>query len=304
MQIESFKVFRDLAESASFSKAADSNGITQSAVSQQVRAIEEKFNVKLIDRGRRYFSLTPEGKAFLEASQDILDAYDGLGRKMQRLQNKVAGTISIATVLSIGLHELPPYLKEFRREFPQVDVKIEYKRSTQVYSSIVSGDADVGLVAYPSSRRGLRILTFWKDKLVLICAPSHPLARKRKVRLTELSGEKFVAFEPDLPTRKEIDRKLRQQGVKVSLLFEFDNIETVKRTVEIETAVSIVPETAVRMETKSGTLVALPIDAPNMWRPLGAIVRRTSQPAPAALRHFLAMLEKKDLGGEGADRKN
>ena len=114
MQIQTFKLFCDLAETGSFSKAAEANGVTQSAVSQQIRAIEQRFDVRLIERGRRNFALTPEGNAFLEASREILGTYEGLGARIQKLQNVVAGELRIATIFSIGLHELPPYLKDFR----------------------------------------------------------------------------------------------------------------------------------------------------------------------------------------------
>jgi DNA-binding transcriptional LysR family regulator len=300
MQIQTFKVFCDLADTESFSKAAERNGITQSAVSQQVRSIEAQFRVRLIDRGRRAFCLTPEGQAFLASGREIVGAYDELGGRMQKLQEVVSGELRIATIFSIGLHELPPYLKRFRREFPLVDVQMDYRRSAQVYASVLENRADVGLVAYPASRRGITASVFWRDRLVLICAPSHPFAARRKISFSDLHREKFIAFEPDLPTRREIDRQLRQAGAKVKVAFEFDNIETVKRAVEIENAVSIVPRTSVRTEIETGQLSSLEIAEPAMWRPLGTLVKRSSAGTPA-LREFLALLEKTDLGGEGSE---
>ncbi len=300
MQIQTFKVFCDLADTESFSKAAERNGITQSAVSQQVRSIEEQFQVRLIDRGRRAFCLTPEGQAFLASSREIVGAYDELGTRMQKLQEVVSGELRIATIFSIGLHELPPYLKRFRREFPLVEVRMDYRRSAQVYAAVQENRADVGLVAYPASRRGITASVFWRDRLVVICAPSHPLAARRKISLSDLGGEKFIAFEPDLPTRREVDRRLRQAGARVKVAFEFDNIETVKRAVEIESAVSIVPRTSVRSEVEAGQLVSLEITDAEMWRPLGTLVKKSSAGTPA-LREFLGLLEKTDLGGEGSD---
>lgn len=296
MQIETFRVFRDLVETASFSRAAESNGITQSAVSQQVRAIEKRFRVRLIERGRRFFSLTPEGRAFLKASREILDAYDNLDSRIQSISQVVQGEVRVATVLSVGLHELPPCLHAFRKLHPGVDVRVDYCRSNEVYDSVLDGRCDIGLVAYPARRRGIRVMPFWRDQLVVVCAPSHRLAATgKKVRLECLSDVKFVAFEPDLPTRKEVDRHLRHHGVRVRPILEFDNIETVKRAVEIEDAVSIVPGLCVRSEVASGHLVALEIDAPDMWRPLGAVINSRSIPSPA-VGEFLAMLEKTDLG--------
>jgi DNA-binding transcriptional LysR family regulator len=303
MQIETFKVFRDLVETTSFSKAAEINGVTQSAVSQQVRAIEQKLRVRLIERGKRYFSLTPEGEAFLDASRIIIDAYESLENSIRQMRNEIAGDLRVATVFSIGLHELPPYLRVFRRAFPAVEVKIEYYRSNDVYAAVLSGNCDVGMVAYPSRRTGLRLLNFWEDKLVMICAPGHRFSGAESVRLADMAGEKFVAFEPDLPTRKEIDRRLRGRKVKVSHILEFDNIETVKRAVEIENAISIVPEIAVNDEVRGGTLVAVEIDEPGMRRPIGALVKSGAAPSAAA-KEFLAMLENTDVKVHESNRLN
>lgn len=297
-----FKVFCDLADSTSFSKAAEVNGITQSAVSQQIRAIEQRFHVRLIERGRKNFSLTPEGRAFLEASREILGTLEGLGSRIHKLQNVVAGELRIATIFSIGLHELPPYLKTYRQAHPDVEVRVEYRRSAEVYSAVLEGRDDLGLVAYPAPRRGVRAITFWQDKLVVICAPSHALARNKRLPLSALQGEKFIAFEPDLPTRREIDRRLRSAGVRVKLALEFDNIETVKRAVEIENAISIVPVTAVRSEVESGALVAVEIDAPDMWRPLGVLTRNSARISPA-LREFLLLLQQNTLTTEPTSQR-
>lgn len=296
MQMDMFQVFAELADTASFSKAAETMGITQSAVSQQIRAIERQYQVTLIERSKRNLTLTAEGRVFLEAAREILAIYETLDRKLRRMRDIVSGPLRISTVFSIGLHELPPYLKEFRRRFPDVEVLVDYRRSAQVYAAVSEGEADIGLVAYPVRRKGLDILPFWRDRLVLICAPSHRLAGKRRVRLKELDGERFIAFDPDLPTRKEIDRRLREDGVRVRHAMEFDNIETLKRSVEIESGISIVPETTVREEVTSRQLAAVEIDAPEMWRPLGAIVKRRKQETPVN-RHFLELLRKNELGG-------
>lgn len=295
MQIQSFKIFRDLVETTSFSRAAKANGVTQSAVSQQVRAIERRFNVQLIDRSTRSFELTPEGREFLRATREILDAYENLSSRLGAIRRPVEGDVRLATVFSIGLHELPPYLRAFRQSHPGVEVRVDYCRSNEVYDAVREDRAELGLVAYPARRAGLRVMTFWRDKLVIICPPRHRLARKRRARLADLADEKFVAFEPDLPTRKEIDRRLRARGVRIRPLLEFDNIETVKRAVAVEDAISIVPEICTRAEVRGETLATVEIDEPDMWRPLGAVVRRGVTPSPA-LKEFLEMLENTDLG--------
>ena len=291
MQIQTFKIFCDLAETESFSKAAALNGITQSAVSQQLRALEEKYRAMLIERGKKNFWLTPEGRVFLDASRAILDVHGKLGERIREMQDLVAGRLRIATVYSIGLHELPPYLKEFKRLYPDVEVLVEYRRSAQIYAEVHDVAADIGLVAFPIRKKGLSVDVFWRDKLVVICPPTHPLAKKRRVRLEALGGERFISFEPDLPTRKAVDRVLKGHHVKVQEVMEFDNIETVKRAVEIESGISIVPETTVSAEVRGGTLVALEIEGEDMWRPLGMLQKRNRRCSPAQ-RQFVSLLEK------------
>lgn len=291
MQIQTFKIFCDLVDSSSFSRAAEVNGITQSAVSQQVRAMEGRFGVKFIERGRKNFSLTPEGRAFLDTGREILLKVEELGEKIQELKHVVAGELRVATIFSIGLHELPPCLKHYRHDYPVVDVRVEYRRATEVYAAVLEGRADVGLVAYPGERRGLTAMIFWRDRLKLICGPSHPLSKRKRISLKSLEGEKFIAFEPDLPTRREVDRRLKAAEVHVKMILEFDNIETVKRAVEVENAVSIVPEKAVADEVAAGNLFAVEIEGADMWRPLGAITRNAARVSPA-LKEFLSMLKK------------
>ncbi|HEX8295317.1 MAG TPA: LysR family transcriptional regulator [Chthoniobacteraceae bacterium] len=289
MYLDVFKVFCDLAETGSFSKAALLNGVTQSAVSQQVRAVENKFQVVLVDRGRRSFALTPEGRAFLQASRELLEIYQGLSDRMHALRDVIAGELKIASIYSVGLHELPPRLKAFREKFPEVEVHVEYRRSQQVYTQVLEGEVDLGLVAYPVKRTGLAVEIFSADELVVICHPNHPLAGEKTISLQRLAGEKFIAFEPDVPTRKVIDRHLRDHAVEIEHVMEFDNIETVKRAVEVESGLSIVPRNTVRQEVESGLLFAVELSGPKLSRPLGVITRR-NRPRSSAQKEFVATL--------------
>ncbi|MEO8351679.1 MAG: LysR family transcriptional regulator [Chthoniobacteraceae bacterium] len=289
MYIDQFKVFSDLAETESFSKAAALSGISQSAVSQQVRALELKFEVTLVERGRRNFALTPEGLALLDASRQILAIFNGLGSTLRSLRDVVGGQLRIASIYSIGLHELPPHLKRFRERHPDVEVHVEYRRSAQVYQQVLDGDVDLGLVAYPVKRTGLLVEVFDEDTMVLISAPAHALAKETHVPLKKLRGERFIAFEPDQPTRKVIDRYLRENDIEVASVMEFDNIETVKRAVEIESGISIVPANTVRQEVALGALAQLDLGGPPLRRTLGVIAKRNRTCSPAQAE-FLSIL--------------
>ncbi len=290
MQIESFKVFCDLAETESFTRAAQINNVTQSAVSQQISSLERQFKSLLIERSKKKFRLTREGQVLYEYSKQINQTYDSLHNRLQEIKDIISGTIRVATIYSIGLHDLPPYLKKFLKLFPTVNVHVEYRRANQVYEDVLGNVVDLGLVAYPTRDPKLDIIALRKDTLVLICHPHHPLARSKSVKLAQLAGEKFISFEPDIPTRKAIDRILRDHAVKVETVMEFDNIETVKRAVEIEAGISIVPRGTITQEVAKQTLAEVRIEGHELYRPLAALYKKNKVLSPA-MKQFLAMLK-------------
>ena len=291
MQIESLKVFCDLAETTSFTKAAQINGVTQSAVSQQISSLETKFATALIERSKKRFTLTKEGETLYKYSKQIVQSYDELRHKIQEIQNVVTGTIKVVTIYSIGLHELPPYLKKFLKKHPTVNVSVEYRRATQLYEDIISGMADIGLVTYPQKDPRLHVTSLAEDMLVLICHPDHPLAQKPRVKLSEIASHKFIAFEPDIPTRRAIDKILRDRNVEVDHAMEFDNIETVKRAVEIDAGISIVPRSPVAQEVTKKTIAMVEIEDEQFYRPLAAVHKKSKVLSPA-MKEFLALLKK------------
>ena len=291
MQIESLKLFCDLAETTSFTKAAKINGVTQSAVSQQISSLETKFDAVLIERSKKKFSLTKEGNTLYKYSKQIIQTYDELRHKIQEIQNVVTGSIKVVTIYSIGLHELPPYLKKFLKKHPTVNVSVEYRRATQLYEDIVTGMADIGLVAYPQKDPRLQVTSLAEDMLVLICHPDHPLAQQPKVKLSEIASHKFIAFEPDIPTRRAIDKILRDRNVEVDHAMEFDNIETVKRAVEIDAGISIVPRSPVAQEVAKKTIAMVEIEDEKFYRPLAAVHKKSKVLSPA-MKEFLTLLKK------------
>jgi DNA-binding transcriptional LysR family regulator len=291
MQIESLKVFCDLAETESFTKAAQINSVTQSAVSQQVSALERAFKSLLIERSKKKFRLTREGQVLYEYSKQIIQTYESLHSKLQELKDIISGTIRVATIYSIGLHDLPPYIKRFMKSYPTVNIHVEYRRANQVYDDVFSNVVDVGLVAYPVKDPKLEVIPLRKEPLVLICHPQHAFAKLKTVKLKALAGQKIIGFEPDIPTRKALDKILKEYGVEVKHVMEFDNVETVKRAVEIDAGISIVPQGTITQEIAKQTLVALPIEDGDFFRPLAAIYKKNKVLSPA-MKQFLAILKE------------
>jgi DNA-binding transcriptional LysR family regulator len=290
MQIESLKVFCDLAETESFTKAAQINNVTQSAVSQQISSLERVFKSLLIERSKKKFRLTREGQVLYDYSKQIIQTYDSLYSKLQEIKDIISGTVRVATIYSIGLHDLPPYLKKFLKAYPTVNVHVEYRRSNQVYEDVLGNVVDLGLVAYPVRDTKLEIVPLRKDKLVLICHPGHPFSKQKSVKLKDLSGQKFIGFEPDIPTRRAIDKILKDQNVNVQHVMEFDNIETVKRAVEIDAGIAIVPHSTIIQEVSKQTLSEVVIEDADFYRPLAAIYKKNKVLSPA-MKQFLTVLK-------------
>lgn len=289
MQIENFKIFADLVETKSFSKAAKLNGITQSAVSQQARSMERTFKTLMIDRSQKQFNLTREGQRIYEAAKEILHGYEKLQSELQEMKKVISGTIRISTIYSIGLHELPPYIKKFLHDFPSVNVRIEYRRSNLVYEDILHNSVDFGLVAFPQRTRQIEMIPFRNDRLILIANPNHPLAKEEDVDIKTLAAHKFIGFDPDIPTRKAVDQIFRDYKLEITPVMEFDNIETVKRAVEIDHGIAIVPQATVLQEVRQGTLVTINFKGKEFTRPL-AIMHRKGRVLTPAMKKFIDVL--------------
>ena len=291
MQIESLKMFCDLAETESFTKAAQISGVTQSAVSQQLSTLERIFKSLLIERSKKKFRLTREGQVLYDYSKQIIQSYESLHSKLQELKDIISGTIRVATIYSIGLHDLPQYVKRFMKSYPTVNVHVEYRRANQVYDDVLSNVVDLGLIAYPVKDPKVEIIALRKEPLTLICHPQHPFAKLKSVKLKALTGQKIIGFEPDIPTRKALDKILREHGVEVKHVMEFDNVETVKRAVEIDAGISIVPLGTVTQEISKQTLASVEIEDGQFFRPLAAIYKKNKVLSPA-MKQFLSILKE------------
>ncbi len=298
MMLETLKTFCDLVETGSFSRAARLNFVTQSAVSQQLRALERHYGRRLVDRGaRRTLQLTEAGKLLLGDARAVVERLAALEDRLRQRPGVVAGSVTIASVYSVGLHTLPAPMKTFLRAHPQVNLRLVYRRTDEIYQACLDGAVDLGMVAIPGRRSQIEIVPLRPDELVLVCPPDHALAR-RPPRLTaaSLADQRFIAFDRDIPTRRLVDRFLRGARTSVTVTMELDNIETIKRSVEAGLGISILPRSALENEVKAGTLVARPFATARLTRPIGIIYRRGREQS-AAVRAFIETL-RRDLGAD------
>jgi DNA-binding transcriptional LysR family regulator len=295
MQLESLKIFCDVVRWASFSRGAEENDISQSSASQTVSQLELRLGVKLIDRSKRPLVLTSQGKLFYAGCKELVGRYIELENrvKAQVSEHKVIGTVGVASIYSVGMLHMNQYIKCFEERFPEASVRLEYLHPTRVVERVADGGADLGLISYPRKWPELTVIPWRDEAMSLAVHPTHRFAARSQVDIRELDGEPFVAFDGELSIRRAIDRCLRHHDVNVEIVHEFDNIENIKRAVEIPAGISILPEPSLAREVRAGTLAAVPIGGQDtkyrLNRPL-AIVHRRNMNLDVTASRFLDLL--------------
>ena len=299
MNIETVRIFCDVVQHQSFSRGAAANEVSQSAATQSVHRMEKHFGVQLVDRTKRPFVLTPEGQACYEGFREVIDLYDAVESRVRSLRMEITGVVRVAAIYSVGLHDMSRCMQEFMRQYPKARVRLEYLHPNRVYEAVVNSEVDLGIVSYPNVTPELSAIPLRSERMVVVCHPKHSLTRRDAATAEHLEGEDFVAFERDLTIRKEIDRFLRQRGVSINVVMEFDNIETIKQAVEIGAGISVLPEPTVAREVDAGRLAAVRLIAPELRRPIGIIHRSRKLFTPTAGK-FIELLRK---SVEGAGEK-
>jgi len=271
--IRSLRLFRDLVQMQSFTEAAHRNYLTQSAVSHHLKALEEKFGQRLVERGRRQVRLTRAGALVFEASQDLLRRYEQLENALAEPASEVVGRLRVGSIYTVGLYELPRYTSVFLKRYPKVDLRLAYLKDAEIYEAVLADRIEVGIVDYPKPHPQLAITLFKKERVVLIVPPKHPWAAKRRIRLSRLHGQPFIVPQAEFP----IDEILQKTAVRVKVAHAFDNIEITKRAVEVGLGLALVPSITVVDEVKAGRLKTLDLMEGPFERPIGLLTRKRAE---------------------------
>jgi len=299
MNIETLRIFCDVVQHQSFSRGAAANDVSQSAATQSVRRMEKHFGAQLIDRSKRPFVLTSEGQACYEGFRKVLEAFDTVEAQVRSLRQELAGLVRVASIYSVGLHDMSRCMQDFMRRFPKAKVRLEFLHPSKVYEAVLNSEVDLGVVSYPATSAEINVVPLRAERMMLVCRPEHALASRKAVTAEHLRGEDFIAFDRDLSIRKEVDRYLRQRAVSCRVAMEFDNIETIKQAVQIGAGISILPEPTIRQEAERGTLTAISLIAPPLQRPVGIIHRQRKVFTPTAAK-FVELLAQVGDGNEGS----
>lgn len=293
MTLEILKLYCDIVRLRSFSQGATANQISQSAASQAIQQLESELDVLLIDRSKRPFMVTPEGRSFYEGCRTLLQGFEKVRAEIASTRTQVTGSVRVAAIYSVGIHIMSDHMQRFMSLYPQAKVRLEYLHPHKVVDAVLNDEADLGILSYPAANRSLTILPWRSEIMVFVCHPTHRLARRKIIAAADLNGENFVAFDADLRIRKAIDRCLRQHDARVKVTMEFDNIETIKQAIAIGAGISILPRPTILKEVGNRTLAAVPLAIPELVRPLGIIHRRGKLLTPTIGR-FLELLRQSD----------
>jgi DNA-binding transcriptional LysR family regulator len=290
VHLEMIRLFRDIAQTRNFTRAAEMNGVSQSAVSQSLKALEDGLGVQLLDRRVRPVELTEAGRLYYEFCRDVLRRYEEFEAALEKIRGGIGGTVRIASIYSVGISEMARLEQEFARRLPGAELRVEYLRPEKVYEAVLADRADLGLVSYPEPGRQITVIPWRQEQMVLALAPSHPWVGRHSVHPSELDGQDFVGFDQDLPISRDIRRFLREHGVEVNWVFHFDNIQSMKEAVALGTGMAILPAPVLRADIEQGRLAAVSLEAPGLVRPLGIIHRKRKQFNRAA-QVFLEILK-------------
>jgi DNA-binding transcriptional LysR family regulator len=299
MHLETLRLYCDVVRLRSFSRGAEQNFVSQSAASQGVRQLERDLGLTLIDRTKRPFVVTPKGQALYSACRSVLDTWEQAKAEIAAVKAGVDGTVRVAAIYSVGLHDMSHHLQRFMSLYPNVRVQLECLHPHKVVEAVLNDEADVGVMSYPPAARALAVIPLRAEPMAFVCHPGHRLARRRLVTPPDLAHEPFVAFDRGLTIRKAIDRALRQHGVRPPIVMEFDNIETIKQAIMIQAGVSILPRHTVDKEAGIRTLVVVPFGIPDLVRPVGIIHRRQKPLIPAVSRFIRLLQESNTAGASG-----
>ncbi len=283
MLIDALQLYCDVAACRSVSRAAELHGVTQSAVSQRLQALEKELGVQLIDRSKRPLELTAAGDLYYRGCRRIIASYDKLQRKVTGhaagAAEELRGEVTVSAIYSAGIDLLNQVKAGFESRYPRGQVNINYLQPPAVYDHVRQEQCDLGIISYPQHWPGVASVPLRQEQMVVVARAGHRLVEAQTVAAADLTGVDFVSFDPELPIARHMRQYFRQHSVRPHSVNEFDNIDTIKTYLAQGDAVAILPLRTVQREVTSGVLGAAKLDPP-LARPLSIIYLRQRLQSP------------------------
>jgi len=292
MDTSSLHAFLAVADSGSFTGAAEKLFLTQPAISKRIAQLEEQLGARLFDRIGRQVHLTEAGRALLPRARQVIRDLEDMGRAIGSLSADVSGTLRIGTSHHIGLHRLPPVLRQFSRQYPQVQLDIHFIDSEEAWEGVLQGDLELGVVTLPPSPdERVYSEAIWDDPLVFMAAPEHPLAAQPDVSLAMLTGYAALLPSPVTFTRRIVASLFSDNALNLNISMSTNYLETIHMMVSIGLGWSVLPATMLDSQ-----VVRLPVQEALMHRQLGFVMHPARSLSNAAQRFLDILREHGDLG--------
>ena len=283
MDIAALRAFIAVAETDSFSLAAERLFLTQPAVSKRIAGLESELDTRLFDRIGRTVTLTESGRALLPRAQRILVELEDSARAIANLSGKIHGTLRFGTSHHIGLHRLPPALQQFTRSNPQVRLDIRFMDSEAACHAVEQGELELGIVTLPPRpSASLATRTIWSDPLGIVVSPDHPLASRRGIRLGDLAQHPAILPAPTTYTRQIAEQAFRELGLTLDVALSTNYLETIRMMASVGLGWTVLPRSM-----SDPSLATLKIGEIRIERTLGIVYHRgrsLSRAAQAAAR--------------------
>lgn len=286
MDSNSLQAFVTVADLGSFSQAAEQLFLTQSAISKRIALLEEQLDARLFDRIGRKVSLTESGNTLLPQARQILRQLQDAKRSLHDLHGQVSGTLSVAASHHISLHRLPPVLRQFAKQCPDVDLDLRFDASEIAYEGVLKGDLELALITLsPQPHKQIHAQQVWTDNLRYVVSHDHPLAGQKKVSLAQLTAYNAILSGSATFTRQIAAQQFSHPELGLKIAMSTNYLDTIRMMVQIGLGWSLLPDTML-----NDKLTVLPVDAPPVTRQLGYISHKERTLSNAA-RRFIELLE-------------
>jgi DNA-binding transcriptional LysR family regulator len=290
MDFDQLATFVYVAKLKSFSRAGQKVFRSQSAVSAQIRQLEETYRVKLLDRSAKSVELTPAGEVLLEYAERLLRLRDESVQVVADRGDAIQGPVVFGANEATCLYLLPDMFAEFQRRYPLVQVSIYRNFSHKILQRVEDGSVDVGIVTLPVKSPTLKVHHIYKDRLRFMVSASNPLASRSRVTLAEVAAQPLI-FPRTGFTRQVLDKLFRPYRSRIHVTMELPSIGMIKRFVAADAGVSFISESFARDQVKAGEVKLLSVEGVDLWRELGLVYRR-DRSLPRAAQALIGLIRE------------
>ncbi|MGE5550944.1 MAG: LysR substrate-binding domain-containing protein [Bacteroidota bacterium] len=291
MELHQLKIFARVVQDGSFSRAAQALHLTQPAVSQQIRALEQELGVALLHRTNRDIRPTRAGEVLLEYAQGLLTLAERGRAALAEFQAERRGRLILGAGNTTITFRLPKLLREYRRREPGVEVIVRAGTSHVLLNLLEQGQLDVAMVTSLPAGRSFRSIPLYRDEIVMILPGDHPLGHAESLTPADLALVPSILFARGSGYRRFLDESFTRAGYQPDVVMELDSIEGIKQLVQSGLGLSFLPKIAVEQELSQGLLRVVPVVGLTPTSRTTHVVFRREQFPAAPLTVFLDLLE-------------